>query len=314
MPALTLRGLSLLRQRPGSHQFGSGRHLGESAGGTWTLTISNLRGFGGGVLESWRIKAYGHGFTPGFPPIPTATSGMRTLTIDWDAPTDIGDSAVTSYDLRYIPSNATGKTDPANWMEVTGIGTDDTGTYEITGLGPGRPVRRAGAGRQRHGSRSLVGEPRGEEFARAAVRPVADQRDAPRRGPGGNVGRAHRGRRLRDHQLRPAHDPQQLHGRADLPGVDPDDGDLQGRVASLTNGVEYDVQVRARNAIGEGEWSEETLKGMPAIQNTDASFADDTATIEVAEDIAVDSNVGARVAATDPDRDDTLTYSIGGGQ
>ena len=73
------------------------------------------------------------------------------------------------------------------------------------------------------------------------------------------------------------------------------------------------MQVRARNAIvGDSEWSE-TLKGMPAIQNTDASFADDTATIEVAEDIAVDSNVGARVAATDPDRGDTLTYSIGGG-
>ena len=92
----------------------------------------------------------------------------------------------------------------------------------------------------------------------------------------------------------------------------PLDGDLQGRVAGLTNGVEYDVQVRARNAIGEGEWSE-TLKGMPAIQNTDASFADDTAEREVAEDIAVDSNVGARVAATDPDRGDPLTYSILGG-
>ena len=137
LPARTLNSVSRLRQRPGSHQFGSARHLGESAGGTWTLTISNLRGFGGGVLESWRIKAYGHGFTPGFPPIPSATSGMRTLTIDWDAPTDIGGAAITSYDLQYIRSDASGKTDPANWTELAGIGTDDTGTYEITGLGPG---------------------------------------------------------------------------------------------------------------------------------------------------------------------------------
>ena len=44
---------------------------------------------------------------------------------------------ITSYDLRYIRSSATNKTDPANWTAVTGVGTDDTGTYEITGLGPG---------------------------------------------------------------------------------------------------------------------------------------------------------------------------------
>ena len=71
------------------------------------------------------------------------------------------------------------------------------------------------------------------------------------------------------------------------------------------------MQVRARNAIGEGDWSE-TLKGTPAIQNTDASFADDTADREVAEDLRVGGNVGARVAATDPDGDQ-LTYSILGG-
>ena len=71
------------------------------------------------------------------------------------------------------------------------------------------------------------------------------------------------------------------------------------------------MQVRARNAIDVGDWSE-TLKGTPAIQNTDATFAADTADREVAEDIAVGSNVGARVAATDPDGD-RLTYSILGG-
>ena len=89
------------------------------------------------------------------------------------------------------------------------------------------------------------------------------------------------------------------------------DGDLQERVAGLTNGVEYDVQVRARNAIDVGAWSE-TLKGTPAIQNTDPTFADDTADREVAENLPVGVNVGARVAATDPDGD-RLTYSILGG-
>ena len=121
----------------GSFRFGSARHLGEDPGGTWTLRVTDRIPGHLGTFASWKIKAYGHGLGPGYLPAPTATSGMRTLTIGWDAPTDIGDSAVTSYDLRYIPSNATAKEDPANWMEVTGIGTDDTGTYEIAGLGPG---------------------------------------------------------------------------------------------------------------------------------------------------------------------------------
>ena len=91
------------------------------------------------------------------------------------------------------------------------------------------------------------------------------------------------------------------------------DGDLQGRVAGLTNGVEYDVQVRARNAIDVGDWSE-TLKGMPDVQNRDPEFpSSESGARTVAEDLRVGGNVGARVAATDPDRAIRLTYSILGG-
>ena len=318
LPARTLNSVSRLRQRPGSHQFGSARHLGESAGGTWTLTISNLKGFGGGVLESWRIKAYGHGFTPGFPPAPTATSGMRTLTIDWDAPTDLAGSAITSYDLQYIGSDASGKTDPDNWTELAGIGTDDTGTYEITGLGPGvqydvqvRAVNDTGPGPW---SESLVVRSSLEQPFAPSLTGVTPRDeglgatwDAPTQDGGSGI---------------TSYDLQSI--RSDATEVQKENpanwaitllawtsGDLQGRVASLTNGVEYDVQVRARNAIGEGDWSE-TLKGTPAIQNTDPTFTDDTADREVAEDLRVGGNVGARVAATDPDGDQ-LTYSILGG-
>ena len=310
----------LLRQRPGSHQFGSGRHLGESAGGTWTLTISNLRGFGGGVLESWRIKAYGHGFTPGFPAIPSATSGMRTLTIDWDAPTDIGGSAITSYDLQYIRSNASGKTDPANWTVVTGIGTDDTGTYEITGLGPGvqydlkvRAVNDTGPGPW---SESLVVRSSLEQPFAPSLTGVTPRDeglgatwDAPTQDGGSEITSYD----LRSIRSIRSDEEKEVDGNWDVTFLAWTTGavDLQGRVASLTNGVEYDVQVRARNAIGEGDWSE-TLKGTPAIQNTDPTFTDDTADREVAEDLRVGGNVGARVAATDPDGDQ-LTYSILGG-
>ena len=320
VPPDILRRSILLRQRPGSHQFGSGRHLGESAGGTWTLTISNLGGFAGGVLESWRIKAYGHGFTPGFPPIPTATSGMRTLTIGWDAPTDIGDSAVTSYDLRYIRSDASGKTDPANWAEVAGIGTDDTGTYEITGLRPGvqydLKVRAANDTGPGPWSESLVvRSPLEQPFAPSltGVTPrdqgLGATWDAPTEDGGSEI-TSYDLRSIRSN----ATDTEKLdpnNWTETLSAWTPLDGDLQGRVAGLTNGVAYDVQVRAENAIGEGDWSE-TLKGKPAIQNTDASFADDTADREVAENLPVGVDVGARVSATDPDGD-RLTYSILGG-
>ena len=203
---------------------------------------------------------------------------MRTLTIDWDAPTDIGGSAITSYDLRYIRSDASGKTDPANWTEVTGIGTDDTGTYEIMGLGPGvqydvqvRAVNDTGPGPW---SESLVVRSSLEQPFAPSLTGVTPRDD----GPGGHVGvRPPRTAAPRSPATTSAQSPATLRtGDETFLAWTTGDGDLQGRVASLTNGVEYDVQVRARNAIDVGDWSE-TLKGTPAIQNTDASFADDTA-------------------------------------
>ena len=305
----------------GSFRFGSARHLGEDPGGTWTLRVTDRLPGHSGTFASWKIKAYGHSETAGYPPAPTATSGMRTLTIDWDAPTDIGGSAITSYDLQYIRSNASGKTDPANWTEVAGIGTDDTGTYEITGLSPGvqydvqvRAVNDTGPGPW---SESLVvRSPLEQPFAPSltGVTPrdqgLGATWDAPTEDGGSEITSYD----LRSIRSIRSDEEKEVDGNWDVTLLAWTTGavDLQGRVASLTNGVQYDVQVRARNAIGVSDWSG-TLKGTPAIQNTDASFADDTADREVAEDIAVGGNVGARVAATDPDRGDPLTYSIVGG-
>ena len=301
-----------------SFRLGSARHLGENPAGEWTLRVTDRIAGKIGTINSWSVTVYGHGFTPGFPPIPSATSGMRTLTIDWDAPTDIGGSAITSYDLRYIRSDASGKTDPANWTEVAGIGTDDTGTYEITGLGPGvqydlkvRAVNDTGPGPW---SESLVVRSSLEQPFAPSLTGVTprDQGlgatwDAPTEDGGSEI--TSYDLRSSDATDEEKEDP--ANWDETFLAWTPLHGDLQGRVASLINGVEYDVQVRARNAIGEGDWSE-TLKGTPAIQNTDPTFTDDTADREVAEDLRVGGNVGARVAATDPDGDQ-LTYSILGG-
>ena len=301
-----------------SFRLASARHLGENPAGEWTLRVTDRIAGKSGTINSWSVTVYGHGLTPGFPPAPTATSGMRTLTIDWAAPTDIGGSAITSYDLRYIRSDASGKTDPANWTELAGIGTDDTGTYEIMGLGPGaqydlkvRAVNDTGPGPWSESLvvRSTLEQPFAPSLTSVTPRDegLGATWDAPTEDGGSEI--TSYDLRSSDATDEEKEDP--ANWDETFLAWTPLDGDLQGRVAGLTNGVEYDVQVRARNAIDVGAWSE-TLKGTPAIQNTDPTFADDTADREVAENLRVGVNVGARVAATDPDGD-RLTYSILGG-
>ena len=305
---------------PEGFRFGSARHVGEDAAGTWTLTITDrLRG-NTGSLTSWSIKAYGHGGTPEAPPAPTATAGTRSLTVDWDAPPDPdGDGpTITSYDLRYIRSSAPGKSDPANWTEVTGIGTDDTGTYAITGLGPGAQydvqVRARSASGTGPWSDSLVVQSTLEKPFAPSLTGV-NPRDMGL-GAAWTAPTEDGGSEITSYDLRTIRsDATEAQKLVDSNWAVTSSawtmGDLRGNATGLTNGVEYDVQVRAENATGESDWSSATLKGTPAIQNTDPSFADAATTREVAENLAVGGNVGTRVTATDSDRD-PLTYSIAG--
>ncbi len=309
---------------PEGFRFGSARHVGEDAAGAWTLTITDrLRG-NTGSLTSWSIKAYGHGGTPEAPPAPTATAGTRSLTVDWEAPPDPdGDGpTIASYDLRYIRSSTPDKTDPANWTEATGIGTDDTGTYEVTSLGPGaqydvqvraRSVSGVGPWSESLVVRSTLEKPFAPSLTRVAPRDMGlgAEWSAPTEDGGSEITsydlRTIRSNATEAEKLVDSNWAEAL--SAWMTGG----GDLRANATGLTNGVEYDVQVRAENAIGESDWSSETLKGTAAIQNTDPSFDEgDAANREVAENLSVRSNVGGRVTTTDPDRD-TLTYSILGG-
>ena len=61
------------------------------------------------------------------------TPGGGTLEIEWKAPTDTGETAITSYDLRYIRDDATDRSDD-NWSVETGVGTPGNRSYTITGL------------------------------------------------------------------------------------------------------------------------------------------------------------------------------------
>ena len=114
-------------------RFGSARHLGEDAAGEWTLRVKDAQRGYSGMLKSWGLTIYGHGFVPGAPGIDTVTLGQGTATIDWKPPTDPGETPITSYDLRYISDEATDRSDD-QWTVVTGVGTLSDRSHTITGL------------------------------------------------------------------------------------------------------------------------------------------------------------------------------------
>ena len=153
---------------------------------------------------------------PGAPGIDSVTPGDESLAVSWSVPPDDGGAAITSYDLRYIRSDAADKAD-ANWSEEQGSGSPTSLQHTITGL---------------------------------------------------------------------------------------------------SNGVEYDLQVRAVNIAGDGAWST-SVGGTPAasaVTPSDAApvFAEGTSTTRsVDEDATAGTAVGGPVAATDADND-TLAYTLGG--
>ena len=151
--------------------------------------------------------------TPGAPTIDVITPGNYALSITWSAPAEDGGSAITSYDLRYIRSDATDKADD-NWTvreDIWSSGLLQYGLNESTGfnLEQRGPVRGAGQGGQRRRQWVLVGQrdrhaaepvPTGHRTRRARVPPG----DAGRRQSVHCLVRAGRRRRGGRHVLRPA--------------------------------------------------------------------------------------------------------------
>ena len=119
-----------------SFRFGSARHLGEAATGTWTLRVKDWINGNDGTLQSWNLRIFGHGSLPGVPAIESLTSGGTTLAVTWTAPEDAGDSTITAYDLRSIKTDASDKA-AANWTVVDDAWTSGNLEYILTGLESG---------------------------------------------------------------------------------------------------------------------------------------------------------------------------------
>ena len=79
-------------------------------------------------------------------------------------------------------------------------------------------------------------------------------------------------------------------------------------IGSLMASTSYQVQVRATNAEGDGDWS---LSGTGQTGNSAPAFSADAADRSVPENTAAGQNVGAALTATDADSD-TLTYTLEG--
>ena len=289
-PSGTVSTLSTTALRFGSltteFRFGSARHLGEDAAGEWTLRIKDLERVDTGALRSWGLTIYGHGFVPGAPDIDTVTPGGGALEIDWKAPPDTGETAITSYDLRYIQNDATDKSDD-NWSVETGVGTPSNRSHTITGLESGvkyefqlRAHNDAGHGPW---SQAETDEPTTVAPSAPAItsitrgdRTLAVVWTAPADMGGGGI---------------TAYDVRYIETSADET-VDSNwtvrdnawrSGDLRYTVTGLTNATEYDVQVRAVNSAGDGEWSD-TETGTPLPDDIPITLQWEETSLEVAED------------------------------
>ena len=243
-------------------RFGSAKHLGENAAGEWTLRIVDELEHDAGTLHSWKLTAYGHGLTPGFPEVSAALPGDSAIRVFWRVPGDTGGSAVTGYDLRHARRDRAGRMDAAGWTEVTGVWSSGSLLHELDGLDAGaryyvgvRAVNDSGPG------------PWSESFATAteAVAPGAPA-----------IGGVVTGNRsLLVSWDEPADD-----GAADITAYDlryvktsADEtvegnwtvtegiwtsrygGEFDYEITGLDTGVGYDVQIRAINSAGTGRWS-----------------------------------------------------------
>ncbi len=267
-------------------RFGSARHLGEDAAGEWTLRIKDLQRNDRGALKSWGLTIYGHGLIPGAPEIDVVTPGGGTLEIDWKAPTETGETAITSYDLRYIRDNATDKSDD-NWSVVTGVGTPSNRNHTITGLTGGvkyefqlRAHNDSGHGPWSQAEAeepttvapsapSILSITRGDRTLAVVWTAPADT--------GGGVITAYDVRYIETSEDETMESNWTVRDNAWR------SGDLRYVISNLTNTTEYDIQVRAVNSAGDGAWSG-TETGTPLPDDIPITLQWEETSIEVAED------------------------------
>ena len=108
--------------------------MGENPNGTWTLRIRDSRTDRyRAVLQHWTLTVYGHRKTPGSLRIASVTPGSGFLVVGWKAPSYVGASDVTAYNLRYK------STEDDTWTVIEGDDALSAGkrSHKIEGLANG---------------------------------------------------------------------------------------------------------------------------------------------------------------------------------
>ena len=301
----------------GNHRFGSARHLGENAAGTWTLRVTDRSTGNSGTLKSWSVTAYGHGHTPDPPVIQNGTSAATSVTVVWTAPTDIGGSAVTSYDLRYIRADAADKSG-LNWTPVNAIWTSGELSYELTGLDRGRSYDLQMRAVNASGAGPWSPPMTGATLALAPESPAIESIQ-PRNGklivewsmPGFDGGAPISSYDVRHVLSENLSDPDPPWTILSGVGARIAPGEYRYTVGGLENDASHAVQVRAANRAGAGEWSN-AATGTPDAENTNPAFLEgETAPRSLREDVAAGTDVGAALLAVDADSD-PLEYTVSG--
>ena len=215
----------------------------------------------------WSDTAAGTPMTVATMPLNVEVAGDDTkLRVSWKAPELDGGSEITGYKVRYIPSTAsdTDKDDSSKWGDASTLG--QARTYEIDGLENGtqydvqvRAVNTAGEGLW---SDTAVGTPMTVATMPLNVEVAGDDTKlrvswkAPEFDGGSEI-TAYKVRYILNTASDTDKDDSSKWGDASTLG--------QARtyeIDGLENGTQYDVQVRAINAAGEGQWSE-TAVGAP---------------------------------------------------
>ena len=247
----------------GDFRFGSARHLGENPNGDWTLRLTDHFPTLGGTLASWTLRVYGHSETataPGAPTGLTATAnGQTQIDLLWSAPSDNGGSAITGYRIEVSEDNA-------NWRELVpdtgstatiysdaGLTAGTTRYYRVSAINPGGtgPASNvANATTDAAAPAPTIASVTAGEASLTVLWNVPSD-------TGGSTITAYDLRHIRSDADKTVDSNWTV-----VEDVWTGSGNLQYTVTGLNGGIEYDIQVRAVNATGDGSWSA-TSSGTP---------------------------------------------------
>ena len=210
----------------------------------------------------WSATETGTPTTDKAPTIDSLTPGDRAITVEWTAPTNATLGTVTSYDLRHIRSDASDKAD-ARWTVITSIWTAGSLDYTlnptpslVNGVSYDMQVRAVVGTDQHPWSGVHSATPRTTPDAPAIDSVTAGdgsltvEWSAPASDGGANI-TAYDVRHIRSDATDKSDDQWTVVDDAWTPASSTPEYTVSG----LTTDVQYDVQVRAVNAAGDGLWS-----------------------------------------------------------